>query len=167
MLVGDKIDPKGTVHLNSIVGAETDGKIWPVKIMRSKQPYDAKTNTLIIPKLFGGPGSGAYFSDHNWQKAAAAGMKAAGLQFSGEIGWVNTEMILPINHMVGTKKSALNCQDCHSRDGRLDGVQTAGWIPGRDRCLLLDILGALMLFGTLAGVVVHGLLRCKSQKGGK
>jgi len=164
VLVGDKIDPKNTVLLNPPVDTETDGKIWPVKVMRGKQPYDAKSNMIIVPKLFGAAGSGAYFGDHDWQKAAAAGMKAAGLEFSGEIGWVNTEMVLPINHMVGSKKYALKCEDCHSRDGRLANVQ-AGWIPGRDRSLFLDIIGTLMLLGSLAGVSVHGFLRYKSKKG--
>ena len=158
VLVGDKIDPQGTVLLNPSVDAETDGKIWPVKVMRAKQPYDVKNNTMIVPKIFGEAGSGAYFSDRDWQKAATAGMKAAGLEFSGEIGWVDTEMVLPINHMVGGKKSALKCEDCHSRDGRLAGIQ-AGWVPGRDRVLFLDILGILMVLGALGGVLFHGFLR--------
>jgi len=163
VFVGDKIDPKGAVLLNSAADI-IDGKIRPVKIMRGKQLYDVKNNTLIIPKLFGEAGSGAYFKDRNWQKAAAAGMKAAGLEFSGEIGWVDTEKILPINHMVGNKKSALKCEDCHSRDGRLANVQ-AGWVPGRDRSLFLDIIGILMLLGAIAGVAFHGFMRYKSQKG--
>ncbi|MCL2026199.1 MAG: cytochrome C [Leptospirales bacterium] len=166
VLVGDKIDPTGTVHLNPVIDAKTNGKLWPVRVLRSKQPYDVKNNTLIVPKLFGGPGSGAYFDDHDWQKAAAAGMRAAGLEFSGEIGWVDTEKVMPINHMVGSKKNALKCEDCHSRNGRLANVQ-AGWVPGRDRSLFLDIVGTLMLLGSIAGVAVHGFLRYKFRKGGK
>ncbi|MDR3237868.1 MAG: cytochrome C [Spirochaetia bacterium] len=165
VLAGDKIDPSnGPVLLNPVTDAETDGKIWPVKVMRAKQLYDTETKFLVIPKLFGGAGSGAYFSDHDWQKAASAGMKAAGLEFSGKTDWVDTEMVLPINHMVGSKKAALACEDCHSRDGRLENIQ-AGWVPGRDRSLFLDIVGILMLLGALGGVAFHSFLRYKSKKG--
>lgn len=167
MLAGNKIDPsKGPIQLNEMIDAEVDGKIWPVKIMRSKQPYDTEENTLIIPKLFGEAGSGAFFRDHDWQKAAKAGMSAAGLKFSGKMDWVDTEMILPINHMIGEKDTALACEECHSRDGRLAGVQTVGWVPGRDRSLLFDILGTLMLLGTIGGVAFHALLRYKASKEG-
>jgi hypothetical protein len=165
VLAGDKIDPtKGPVLLNPVTDAEADGKIWPVKVMRAKQLYDTETKFLVIPKLYGGRGTGAYFDDHDWQKAASAGMKAAGLEFSGKTDWVDTEMVLPINHMVGSKKSVLACEDCHSRDGRLENVQ-AGWVPGRDRSLFLDIVGILMLLGSLGGVAFHGFLRYKSKKG--
>ena len=168
MVAGDKINAKeAPIQLNKLIDAENDGKIWPVKIMRGKQLYDTVENTLIIPKLYGEAGSGAYFSDYDWQKAAKAGMNAAGLKFSGEFDWVDTEMILPINHMIQGKEKALACEDCHSRDGRLEGVTTAGWVPGRDRCLILDILGTLMVLGALGGVSFHAFLRYRASKGGK
>ena len=49
-------------------------------------------------------------------------MKAAGLAYSGEYGWVETEMFWGIDHMVSPKEDALKCRDCHVRgeNKRLD-----------------------------------------------
>ena len=164
VLVGDKIDPsKAPIQLNPVFGAEADGKIWPVKILKGKQLYDPEEKTLIVPKIFGEKGSGAYFADGDWQKAAEAGMNDAGLNFSGKIDWIETEMTLPINHLVRDKKHSLTCEGCHSREGRLENVN-AGWVPGRDRNLFLDIVGILALLGALAGASLHGFMRYKSGK---
>ena len=163
VLYGDKIDPsKAPIQLNTFNGAELDGKIWPVKIMKGKQLYDTEEKTLIVPKLFGPKGSGAYLSDGDWQKAASAGMSTAGLNFSGKFGWVTTEMTIPVNHQVLPKDKSLKCEACHSRDGRLENVK-AGWVPGRDRSLFLDIVGILALLGSLGGASMHGYMRYKSS----
>ncbi|HRZ25455.1 MAG TPA: cytochrome C [Spirochaetota bacterium] len=165
LLEGDKIDPSNVpVIINEASGAcgAKDSKVWPFKIMRGIQPYDTETNMLIIPKLFGKKGSGAYWSDWDWQKASEAGMKAAGLPFSGKIGWIETEMNWPLTHLVLEKKKALSCNDCHSRESRLKNLE-ACWIPGRDRNLPLDILGMLAFFGAMAGVSVHGLVRYRKS----
>lgn len=164
VLAGDKIDPdKKPVKLNWISGecGAPDAKIWPFKIMRGRQLYDPANKTMIIPKLFGPKGSGAYWSDWDWGKAADAGMKAAGIAYSGKYEWIETEMFWPLTHLVTPKEKAMGCDDCHSRKSRLTGL-TACWIPGRDRSLLLDILGWLMVAGCFAGVTVHGVMRYRA-----
>ena len=161
LLVGDKIDPDNEpIQINTIEGAcgAPGSKIWPFKIMRGKQLYDPENKTMIIPKLFGKKGSGAYWGDWDWDKAARAGMKAAGVEYSGKYEWIETEMFWPLTHLIQPKDNALKCDDCHSRNGRLAGLE-ACWIPGRDRSLVLDILGMLMLFGSIAGVIIHGFIR--------
>jgi len=161
LLPGDKIDPSNQpIILNPIGGicGEGKSKIWPFKVMRGKQIYDPVNKTFILPKLFGKKGSGAYWADFNWKKSAEAGMKNAGLPFSGKIGWIETKMYWPLNHMVRDKSHVLECNDCHSRNGRLAKLE-ACWIPGRDRNLFLDIVGFLLIIGAFMGVVIHGFLR--------
>jgi hypothetical protein len=69
----------------------------------------------------------------------------------------------PLTHLVRDKENSLKCSDCHSRNGRLAGLE-ACWIPGRDRNLPLDILGMIMLFGSIIGVSIHGFIRFKKSK---
>jgi len=166
IMVGDKIDPsKQPIEMNTISGAcgAKNAKIWPFKVMRGKQPYDTENNLMITPKLFGKKGSGAYWADFDWEKSAAAGMKYVNLPFSGKIGWVETKMYWPITHMVRDKKDALSCGQCHSRNGRLEGLE-ACWIPGRDNNKTYDFLGLLLIILSFLGVAVHGFLRIITSK---
>ncbi len=85
-------------------------------------------------------------------------MEAAGLPYSGEYSFINTEMYWPLSHMVSSREESLKCIDCHSRDGRLANL--AGfYMPGRDRSLILDTIGILFIILAFAGVIVHGALR--------
>ena len=120
---GEKIDPATITKLNWPEGDRKDpaAKIYPFKVHRGKQIYDTKYNILITPKVFG-PQSDpdAYWVTYDWGKAAAAGMKASGLPYSGEYGFAPTEMYWRINHMVVPKEQALGCLDCHGDHGRMD-----------------------------------------------
>ncbi len=119
-LGGDKIDDtKPPVLLNKPIGSIKDknSKIYPFKVHRAVQPYDKKFKYLLYPKLYG---EGGFWSDFDWPKAMRLGAKASGLPFSGEYGWIRTDMWWPIDHMVAPKQRALQCIDCHSRKGRLD-----------------------------------------------
>ncbi|HPR47454.1 MAG TPA: multiheme c-type cytochrome [Spirochaetota bacterium] len=166
VLVGDVIDatsqPVAINEVEGICGSEKS-KVWPFKVMRGKQPYDPVSKMFIVPKLFGPKGSGAYWADWDWDKSAAAGMKAAGLNYSGKYEWVESVMYWPITHLVRDRDNALTCNDCHSRNSRLAALE-ACWIPARDRSLVLDVLGMILFFGSIAGVFVHGLIRYKSGK---
>jgi len=54
------------------------------------------------------------------------------------MAFVDTDYHFPITHMVAPAEKALECQDCHSKDGRM--AKIAGfYIPGRD-----DALGGYM-----------------------
>ena len=121
--IGDKIDPEKITKLNYPLGDihDADAKIHPFKRHSGKQIYDSKNKYLITPKVFGYKGDReAFWKNFDWDKAAAAGMKASGLAYSGEYGFANTETYWPINHMVSAKKDAVGCLGCHGDNGRLD-----------------------------------------------
>ncbi len=162
-LAGDKIeDTSAPLVLNPLHGSygDEDSKIVPVKIHRANQPYDPVNKILIQPKLFSEKtGEGAYWKDFNWQAAARAGMKAAGLPFSGKVSFIKTEMYWPLNHMVAPKEDAVKCAECHTRKGgRLAGLKDF-YMPGRDYSAAVEFFGKLLLLMSLAGVLVHGLGR--------
>ena len=121
-LAGDKIDSTTIVSINKFLGDMEDpnARIWPVKRFQAVQPYDTVNNILVIPHLFGKDES-AYWGNYDWGKAISFGMDYAGLPYSGEYGFVESEMYWPITHMVAPASEALACQDCHTaNDGRLD-----------------------------------------------
>lgn len=123
VLLGDKIDPGNVVKLSAAKGDRTDpnAKIFPFKVMKGKQPYDAGNRTVAAVNTFGPPTSEtAYWVKYDWNKAIEAGMKAAGQPYSGTYGWIETSMVWPVNHMVVPKGKALKCSDCHGDKGRMD-----------------------------------------------
>lgn len=164
-LVGDKIDPRRVVDVNSIRGDYDDpnARIWPFKVMRGKQPYDTVNDTFLVGHLFG-KDDAAYWKSFNWDKALRAGMaeaKAVGqtdVDYSGKYGFVETRMYWPITHMVPPKEMALGCEECHGKNGRLAEL-TGFYMPGRDANPWIDRIGWLLAAATLAGVLMHGLMR--------
>jgi octaheme c-type cytochrome (tetrathionate reductase family) len=124
---GDKIEPAGVTRLNWPEGGIKDmnARIHPFKVHQGKQIYDTKNMYFIKPKVWptGGDDTVAYWKNYDWSKAAVAGMKAAGMEYSGEYGFAATEMYLPINHMVAPAEEALQCSDCHGKNGRLNWAE--------------------------------------------
>nr|MBF0223709.1 tetrathionate reductase family octaheme c-type cytochrome [Desulfobulbaceae bacterium] len=121
--LGNKIDPDAITKLSWPEGDREDAKakIYPFKVHKGMQIYDKKYSYLITPKVFGSKKDpDAYWVNYDWNKAAAAGMKASGLAYSGEYGFAPTEMYWRINHMVVPAKDALSCLDCHGDKGRFD-----------------------------------------------
>ena len=161
-LPGDKIEDNGKpIGSNRFEGSATDGKslIWPVKLFTGKQPYDPVNKTLIAPHLAGADTT-AYWTNLNWEKAAAAGMEAIHQPFSGKVSFIATESMWPITHMVAPAKDALRCEACHASGGRLEKV-SGMYIPGRgvDHASWLDLAGWILAALTLAGVLIHGVAR--------
>ena len=150
------------VKINTLFGnyADRKAKIWPVKIHRGKQPYDTESNRIVQPKLWDAePNKGALWVDFDWDKALVAGMEYKGLPYSGKHDFIDTEMFLPLSHMVSPKEQSLSCADCHnSRNSRIAGL-TDFYLPGRDKNKLVDFIGLALLISTLGGVFVHGLIR--------
>lgn len=151
------------VQMNTLFGAHDDpaSKIIPVKIHVGDQIYDPVTKLLVQPKLYSpNKGDSAFWVDFDWGLAAEAGMRNAGLPYSGQYKFVETEMYWPINHMVSPKEDALSCAECHTRsaDGRLAKL-TGFYLPGRDYNAWVDNIGLFALFAALAGVFIHGLIR--------
>lgn len=162
-----KLDPTKVVKINSFEGSPDDGKsmIWPTKVFRGQQPYDKATNTLLIPHTFGNDDS-AYWSNFDWKKSLETGMKSVDGQFSGQYGFVKTEMSWPITHMVAPKKDAMSCTQCHSQNGRLKDIKGI-YMPGRgDSNKLLDMAGWTIALLTLIGVLLHGAGRIYAHRKG-
>lgn len=157
-----KLDPSQVVKINSFEGSPTDGKskIWPIKRFTGKQPYDVGNNQLVVFHTYGADDA-AFWSNFNWDKALAWGMKEIGAEYSGKYAFVSTEMSWPITHMVAPKGDALSCAQCHqpsSGVGRLDKVPGI-YLPGRSANPWLDRIGWTLALLTLIGVLLHGAIR--------
>lgn len=123
VFLGDKIDPGQVVKLSAPRGDRSDpnSRIFPFKVMKGKQPYDVENRTVAVANLSGPADSdSAYWVKYDWNKAIAAGMKAAGQPYSGKYGWVETSMVWSLNHTISPKEKALRCHDCHGDKGRID-----------------------------------------------
>lgn len=157
-LIGDKLGGEEPVALNRYEGEAGDpgARIWPFKVMRGRQPIDAGNGTLAAFKLYGG--DAAFGPSRDWDRAIGAAMDEAGVDFSGRNGFVETTMDWPVTHMVAPREQALDCGACHSREGRLEGLE-APYMPGRDRSGLVDLLGWLAVLAAIGGVAVHGAAR--------
>ena len=118
-LLGDKIDPSKVTALNPPLGGIDDpkAKIWPFKIHRGKQPYDAGFNYLFPPVTGGKDG---YWTTFDWDRSFRLGSEASKIPYSGKYGFAPTEMYWPLSHMVSTKEKALSCTDCHGERSRMD-----------------------------------------------
>ena len=175
-LISDKIkDTSKPVILNPLLGSYEDhyqpanpagsSKIWPVKIMRGKQPYDPKNLTIVQPKLAGKvKGSNALWVDFDWNASIQAGMDYLDRPYSGEYDFIETQTLWPLNHEVSQKDQALQCADCHNaNDSRLKNL-TGFYLPGRDQNTLLDYTGVIFLILVLLGVSIHGFFRIVSSK---
>ncbi len=162
----DKLDlAKPVVRLNVPQGDAGDprARIWPVKVHRGVQPYDTENKTLVIPKLFGPPGSGAYWSEYDWGKAIETGMRYSEQPYSGKYGWIQTELTIPIAHMVAPEGKSVGCDECHAPNGRLAGIEGV-YLPGRDSSRMVEILGLIAIAGAALAAVGHGALRVVSQR---
>ena len=159
-LADDTIDPSQVVEINRIGGAqgEAGARIWQFKRMIGRQAYDSGNNKLAYSHVWGPETDTAFWTNFDWAKAVEAGMKAAGQEYSGEFGFVDTHMYWPITHMVAPAADALECQACHAQDGRLDDL-TGFYMPGRDPFSYAGILGMLLVGATFFGVLGHALLR--------
>ena len=153
----------GYVLVNEFEGSPDDGesRIWPVKVFRGVQPYDPVNKTLVVPHTTGSD-EASYWKNFDWEKAVSAGMESAGLPFSGEVDFVKTQMSWLINHMVIPGKDAVDCNECHKKNGRLKDIDGI-YIPGRDADKNLDLIGGTIALLTLIGVFMHGIGRIFSH----
>ncbi|MCA9258106.1 MAG: tetrathionate reductase family octaheme c-type cytochrome [Planctomycetales bacterium] len=166
-LLGDKATRDAPIEINALQGdyRAPNAKIIPAKIHRGRQLYDPQNETLIQPKLVAAKeGEGAFWKDFDWGPSAAAGMAAAGLPYSGEYEFADTEMTWPINHMVAPKEQSLSCSECHTRDGSRIANLTDFYLPGRDRNLWVDRLGGAAMALALIGSLTHGGARWLSRR---
>jgi octaheme c-type cytochrome (tetrathionate reductase family) len=157
----DYIAKDGVLELNRIEGSANDPKarIWPFKVMHGKQPYDPVNNTLVVNHVYGEDDT-SFWKNYDYAKSIQAGMDYAGLPYSGKFDFIETRMNWFITHMVAPKEKAVPCQECHTRsaEGRLAEIGDI-YIPGRDRYAWIDLIGWLVIAGSLAGGLAHGLIR--------
>ena len=158
--IDTKFDPNKTpLEVNSFKGSYADpgSLIYPFKQMRTIQPYDKGNNTLVYMELWGDNNT-SLWGNYDFSKAIKAGMEKFSLPYSGEYGFINTVSYWPINHMVAPEEDALECSECHAKEGRLahlDGF----YMPGKGDKKTLDLIGMFAVLGTLGGVLGHGALR--------
>ncbi|WP_088286042.1 tetrathionate reductase family octaheme c-type cytochrome [Ideonella sp. A 288] len=164
-LLTDKVEKSAKpTPINRLGGSPTDGKslIWPMKVFRGKQPYDPVNKTLITPHTAGNDDTG-YWKNLDWNKAIPVGMKDSGAPFSGQVDFISTEMSWPITHMVAPKDKALGCTECHSKQGRLAGIEGV-YLPARDAAPWLDRIGWTVVLLSLLGVMGHGVMRAATRR---
>ncbi|OAN48791.1 cytochrome C [Magnetospirillum moscoviense] len=164
---GEKIDDSRMVGINMLGGSAADpaARIWPFKEFKGRQPYDTVNKTLLMPHVFG-KDENAFWGNFDWGKALTAGMANAGYPYSGQYGFIDSVYYWPITHMVAPKADAVKCGSCHSAEGRLKDVP-GFYMPGRDRFAWLDLIGFGLAGLTLAGVVLHLVLRVALSRRGR
>jgi octaheme c-type cytochrome (tetrathionate reductase family) len=159
-LPGDKFEKTSQpLAVSKLGGSATDGKsmIWPVRVFRGVQPYDTVNKTLVTPHTAGNDDTG-YWKNLDWSKAIPVGMEDAGAPFSGQYGFVATEMSWPLTHMVAPKDKAVGCLECHTQGGRLAGIDGV-YLPARDANRLVDGAGWTLAALALLGVLGHAVMR--------
>ncbi|MDF2153572.1 tetrathionate reductase family octaheme c-type cytochrome [Vibrio sp. CAU 1672] len=165
-VLGEQVypDDNGVIALTMPQGAcgDKDSRVWPFKIMRSKQPYDSENHLMVTPHLFG-KDSNAFWKHFDWQKAAVAGMQASEQNYSGELTFVDTRYHFPIVHMVAPKDKALRCADCHNANGRLTKL-SGFYIPAQSANDWIDSLGWTVVIFTLVISLCHGLFRILARR---
>ena len=82
--------------------------IYPFKKMTGNQPADKNTFTVLVPNLFGNATTDpdAYWVSFDWAKALASGSAYTGQSYSGEYVFVDTVMLLKVDHEVAPKEMA-------------------------------------------------------------
>jgi hypothetical protein len=161
MTLDDEFDPAtAPIDINPPTGNyhDTDARIWPFKIHRGKQPYDTVNNRILPIKLYGRKGSGALWTEYDWGKALQAAADLNEKEYSGDYGFIRTNGFWPIKHMVAPKEQAVDCNECHSRQGRLTEV-TDFYLVGRDSNPFIEAFGLVAVMGGLFGVAGHGSIR--------
>ncbi len=151
-----------TIYINTLLGSADDpgSKIVPVKIHTGRQPYDTEYKTLIQLKLWAEEeGEGAFWRDLDWETAIQKGMDYIDMPYSGSFDFVSTKMFLPLSHMVSPAEHALTCIDCHHRtESRIRKVEGI-YVPAMSYSATLNFYGMMLVWLTVAGVVIHGGLR--------
>lgn len=135
--------------------------------MAGRQAYDAGRNRLVYSHVFGPPDDkAALWRGFDWQSAISVGEQAAHQDYSGEFGFVDTHMYWPITHMVAPASDAVDCAECHAKQGRMAGIAGV-FMRVTDSMNATGILGRLLVLAVLAGVLIHGAIQViAGRKGG-
>ena len=105
--------------------------IYPFKKMTGNQPADKINYTVLVPNLFGNATTDpdAYWISFDWNKALASGAAYTGQSYSTQHVFVDTVMLLKVDHEVVPSEMAYGkdnaCSDCHT-GSQIDWV-ALGW----------------------------------------
>lgn len=125
-LDANPVTPDTVFQMNSFDGSVGDAssKIFPVKVFRGIQPYDAGNDVMAVPNLFpnNANDTDAFWKGNNWINALESGSQAVDRTFSGTLGYIETEMSWIGNHMVAPKEDSVQCWECHKSKDRFDHV---------------------------------------------
>lgn len=157
----DTVDPElAPIDINPPTGSyqDPDARIWPFKIHKGTQPYDTELNHILPIKLYGRKGSGAFWTEYDWDKALTAGAELNEVEFSGEYDFIETNGYWPIKHMVAPADQSVPCVECHSQNSRLEGLNDF-YLVGRDRNTWVEWFGALAIWGGLIAIIAHIVTR--------
>ncbi len=163
--IDTKFDPSSPIDMNSFTGSYDDpnSRIYPFKKMHTTQPFDKGNNTLVYMSLWG-EDENALWGNYDFGRSIKAGMEKNNIPYSGEWGFVETYSYWPINHMVAPEHDALDCVECHSKDGRINHLEGI-YLPAGTNNKMLDLLGILAVLATLGGVIGHAVIRLISSRG--
>ena len=92
--------------------------IYPFKKMTGNQPADKVSKTILVPNLFGNATTDpdAYWVSFDWARALSSGTAYTGQPYSGSYEFVDTVMLLKVDHEVAPKEMAYgDCDDCHGK----------------------------------------------------
>ena len=124
--------------------SDPDAMIYPFKKMIGDQVVDDEYDTVLVPHLFGTAGGPyPYWGNWDWDLALWDAFDyPTGQIFSGEHEFVDTEMLLAVNHEIAPKEDSLGmdgvCSDCHGVDP--DGEDLIDWPAlGWDEDPLADV----------------------------
>lgn len=127
---------------------------------RGKQIYDMVNNTLVQPKLWDKEkGKNAFWLDFDWDASVKEGMAYLEIPYSGEYGFVETEMYWPLNHMVSPASQSLKCIDCHTRNNSRLANLDDFYLPGRDNNWQIEASGIALIVLSIIGVIIHTFFR--------
>ena len=112
-------DPTQPTYIDKPAGDISDqtAKIFPFKLHVANQPYDTGYKYLLAPVTSGPDG---YWTTFDWDNAFKLSEQRMGLKYSGGYDFAETYMYWPTTHMVQPAANALQCDDCHSDNGRFD-----------------------------------------------
>ena len=128
-ILGDLIDPEEFTPINQPLGDlhDADAKIWPFKVHRASQIYDAEYDRLIVPK---DRRRRRYWTEFDWDLAARLGASHRPCRIAGP-GFAPTEMYWPLSHMVAPTAGARSATTAMARRPPRLG---SAWLLRRSLC---------------------------------
>jgi hypothetical protein len=109
----------GVFNMAQALGTIQDGKLYPMKVHTSVQPWDNNSQRMVQYDVLW------QFMTGKYEEAAARGQSFMGL--SGAYTWVNTSADQLITHGVEPKANALKCAACHETRTQMD-LRTLGFV---------------------------------------